>query len=622
MNMKIKDSIVWTAFLAVMAIIMFPSCSDEHEAGILEITNNEIILQAEGDPVQVEVKSNTEWRIDFVESTWFSTDIRGAQSSRTYFTVTYDENISDSERFCDIRVFTKDGKTADVIKIKQLSRYPFIVPASDKMELFTKGGEYEMEISTNVPETDIVITPTVNWVQEYRISDGKLYFNTETNSQSPRTGSIVLSYDDQYQRKVTATINLSQAYSEYANAELVSYPTVHGYAVGGITNNVYVEGTIVANGTSKNFPSNRYVIQNEAGETVVFESESLITFAQFAKVSLCLKDGMIREESEGSFTPVGAFTNFKTTDPGAADRKINKNYWVEKFPAYYRYYPTCIRDKNGSNTYMLTAFEAPYAHETLPKGSGSITGMVAKVKLTNFDISESRLCILPLNREDINISDINEITDVLVEWDCNVPDWKEIGSSTFTDYHPTGGEASQANALLSKDGNKYFQQTYADYILGFQDDFRGDVNLNTTDGYYGRMRGGAFNSKPWSTSSYFYVDKISTVGISTSLSLQVEMNASWGGGPVAVVEYAYSMNGEWIKVDNSEFTILGQFDRTAAGGQTEKNIPGYKVYDFKLPDALLNRDNICIRLRPVRLPAGVSSFMPLRLANISIKYNK
>ena len=35
---------------------------------------------------------------------------------------------------------------------------------------------------------------------------------------------------------------------------------------------------------------------------MVFESESLITFAQFAKVSLCLKDGTIKEESEGSFT--------------------------------------------------------------------------------------------------------------------------------------------------------------------------------------------------------------------------------------------------------------------------------------------------------------------------------
>ena len=78
----------------------------------------------------------------------------------------------------------------------------------------------------------------------------------------------------------------------------------------------------------------------------------------------------------------------------------------------------------------------------------------------------------------------------------NCPRMVNSELSTFTDYHPTGGEASQANALLSKDGNKYFQQTYADYILGFQDDFRGDVNLNTTDGYYGRMRGGAFNSNP------------------------------------------------------------------------------------------------------------------------------
>lgn len=667
--MKIKTSIVLAAFLTVMATVLLPSCSDENEVGMLEITNNEIILQATGEPVQVEVNSNIEWRIDFAESIWFTTDIRGGQPSRTYFTLSYDENVSDSERYCDIRVFTKDGRATDIIKIRQLSRYPFIISNSENMELFTKGSEYEMEISTNVPETDIVITPSVGWVKDYRISDGKLYFSTETNSQALRTGTIELSYKDQYQREAKATINLSQAYSEYANAELVSYSTVRGYAVGAIANNVCVEGTIVVNGASRNFPDNRYIIQNEAGETIVFESESLITFAQFAKVSLCLKDGTMREESEGNFTyklisgitaahiissevtafaipekhiaeltdnmvfslvtlkdveiasPAGAFTNFKTTDPGSADRKTNKNYWVERFPSYYRYYPTCIRDKNGYNTYMLTSLNASYAHETLPKGSGTITGIVMKVKLTNFDISETQLCVLPLYREDINIGDVNEITSVLVEWDCNRPDWSVIGP-TFLEYHPTGGEASQANALLNKDGNKYFQQTYAENILGFQDDFRGDANLNTTNGYYGRIQGGAFNSRPWSTNAYFYVEKISTIGITTSLSLQVEMNSSWAGGPVMVVEYAYSMTGQWTMVDNSEFTILGQFDRTSAGGQTEKNIPGYKVYDFKLPDALLNRENICIRLRPIRLAAGVANFNPLRLANFSIKYNK
>lgn len=653
----------------IMTALGIASCSDEEVAGVLSIEENTVILQAEASSTQVEVKSNTEWRIDFEESTWFSTDIRGGQSSRSYFTITYNENVSDSERYCDIRVFTKDGVAEDVIRVKQLSRYPFITLSNGNMELFTKGGEYRVEVSTNVPETDITITSTVDWVKNYRISDGMLFFEAESNMQALRTGDIILNYSDQYQREANASITLSQAYSEYVKAELIDFSTASGYDVGEITDNVYIEGFIVSNGTSKNLPDNRYIIQNETGETVVFESESLIAFEQFSKVSLCLKDGIVSEESEGNFTyklisgitathvisselstfttseksiseltddmvfslvtlkdvefasSAGAFTNFKTTDPGSAERKADNYYWVKKFPAYYRYFPVCIRDKEGANTYMLTSLDASYAHETLPKGSGSITGIVMKVKLTNFDISETQLCILPLQREDINISDVNTITSVLVEWDCNMPDWSVVGS-TFTEYHPTGGEDSQSGALLNKDNNKYFQRSYVDNVLGFQDAFRGDVNLTATNGYFGRVSGGAFNSKPWSTSSYFYVDKISTIGISTMLSLQVEMNASWNGGCVMVVEYAYSMDGEWTEIENPEFTIIGQFDRTAAGGQVETKIPGYKVYDFKLPDALLNCENICLRLRPVRLSAGISGYSPIRLGNFSIKYNK
>lgn len=666
MNNRILN--IWMLIFVIMPGFMFLSCSDENEAGILDIINNEIILQAKGDPVKVDVNSNTEWRIDFSETTWLSTDIRGGQAAKKYFTVTYDENINDSERYCDIRVFTSDGKSENVIKIKQLGRYPFIVPASSNMELFTKGGEYSMKISTNVPETDIVILPSVSWVKSCRISDGILYFETETNSTETRQGDIVLEYEDQYEREVSSTISLLQAYSQYADATLVDYSTVHNYNEGDVIENIYIDGYIVANGTSLNLPANRYVIQNENGETILFESDALITFAQFDKVSLCLKDGAVKEESEGGFTykviagitaghvisseistftipeksineltenmvfslvtlkeveiasPAGAFTNFKTTDPGAADRRANNLYWVEKFPAYYRYYPTCIRDRNGANTYMLTSLNAPYAHETLPKGSGSITGIVMKVKLTNFDISENQLCIVPLKKEDVNIGDINSISSLLVEWNC---DWTWSNANhTFTEYHPTGGEATQSSAVLSKDGNVLFQRWYADNRIGFQDDFRGDKNLSVIDGNYGRVIGGAFNSKPWSLNAYFYVDKISTKGITTQLSLQVEMNSSWQGGPVMQVEYAYSMDGPWKVVRDSEFTILGQFDRSAADGQTNVRIPGYKVYDFILPDDLLNQDNICVRLKPVRLPASVTGFNPLRLANLSIKYNK
>ena len=658
--------------LAITVVLALFSCSDENETGILEIADEQIILQAKGEPVQVEVKANTEWRIDFATQTWLSTDIRGGQVTKTYFTVMYDENISDSERFCDIRVFTSDGNSEKIIKIKQLSRYPFITPANPNMELFTKGGEYSIEISSNVPETDIVITPTDNWIKNCRISDGKLYFEAEANLSAQRTGSITLNYQDPYQRIAETTINLLQAYSVYGNAEKTEVSVVNKHALGKFTEDVYVEGMIVANGTSKNFPENRYIIQNEIGETIIFESESLITFAQYDKISLCLKNGNVKEEKEGNFaykvisnitaahvissetsafnipektiseltdnmvfslvtlkdieiaSPIGAFTNFKTTDWGDQNRKADNYYWVKRFPEYYRYYPTCIRDKNGSNTYMLTSLDASYAHETLPKGSGTITGIVTKVRLTNFDISETRLCILPLQREDINIEPVNnDITSVLVEWDCNIPTNLYSGAITsFSEYHPTGGERSQSNALLNKDNNKYFTRWYGDNTIGFQDDFRGDANLTATNGYYGRIDQGALNSRPWSTNTYFYVDKVSTIGIFTPLSLQVEMNAGWSGGPVMVVEYAYSIEGPWTQIENSEFTVLGQFDRTSTGGQTEVRIPGYKVYDFRLPDMLLNKENICIRLRPLRLADGVRDWVAVRLANLSIKYNK
>lgn len=665
MNMHKTFILKYVSFFILTLTFMFQACKDEGIIGELEIENNQVILQAKGEPVKVEVHANTEWRIDFPGTvTWLTTDIRGGQSSRNYFMLTYDENAGDSERDCEIIVFTSDGKSESVINVKQLGRYPFITLGSSAMELFTIGGEYNMELTTNVPDTEIDISSTASWVKNIRISDGKLYFNTETNTEAPRTGVIMLDYKDQYNREASAKIDLSQAYSQYADATLVDYSTINAYDVGTVNDNVRIEGVIVADGTSLNFPKNRYVVQNEDGETVLFESENLIVFTRFDRISLSLKDGTVKEESEGSFTykvvggitaahilsseastfeipekniaelsnemafslitlkdveiasPVGAFTNFKTTDPGAADRRANNFYWVEKFPSYYRYFPVCIRDKDGSSTYMFTSLNASYAHETMPKGSGSITGIVMRTKLTNFDIDETQLCVVPLKRDDINISHVNEITNLLAEWNCDWP------GTNFTKYHPTGGESSQSSAVLDKDGNQGFQRYYTENIIGFQDAFRGDMNLNVTNGNYGRATAGAFNSKPWSTNAYFYVDGISTVGISTSLSLQVEMNASWGGGPVMQVEYAYSMNGPWTVVEDSEFTVLGQFDRTAAQGQTEVRIPGFKVYDFKLPDALLNRENICIRLRPIRLPAGVGGYNPLRLGHLSIKYNK
>ncbi|MGM9742830.1 MAG: hypothetical protein ACI3ZC_07200, partial [Candidatus Cryptobacteroides sp.] len=138
-----------------------------------------------------------------------------------------------------------------------------------------------------------------------------------------------------------------------------------------------------------------------------------------------------------------------------------------------------------------------------------------------------------------------------------------------------------------------------------------------SNGYYGRVNGGAFNSKPWNDTQYFYIDGISTKGISGNLSLQVSMNVT-KGVTTFVIEYAGNVTSDnWTKVEGSEFDLHPQFDRTDAARQTDANIPGYKFYTFALPADLSGQDNVCIRLR------SVSSTMwePVRLDHISLKYN-
>lgn len=651
------------SLFAVLLAVLMVSCSDKMEEGTLSIDNDEIILPAKGDSTRIAVSSTLEWRIDFAETSWLKSDVMGGQPARTYFTLITTDNNSDSERFCDLTVY-EGNDSVKAIKVRQLSRYPFISPATQALDLFPNGGDYQMRLSMNVPETDIKVSSDASWIDGCRIMDGVLYFTAKPNTENLRTDTIRLEYTDSYDRKAVASIAVSQPFSQYAGAEEISFDKAKAYK-GSITDKVCVKGTLVANGASDNMSKNRYILQDTNGNTLLFQSEKLIPLDRFNQVEVALTDGEVTEEKEGHFTykvikgittahilssekasftppvksireltsdmvfslvtlrdveiasPHGAFTNFVTTDPGSATRAADPYYWVKLYPAYYRWYPTCIRDANGSHIYMLTSLNTSYAHETLPTGSGTITGIVDRVRLSNFGITEDELSIIPLDRSDISLSTVNSVSDLLVEWDCNIPA-SVLKGGTLTVYHPTGGLTTESAAVLSKDGNIRFQQWYTDNVLGFQDDYRGDVNLTNTNpkGGFGRVTQGAFNSKPWKVGSYFYVDKISTKGISGRLSLQVEMNTSWGGAISMHIEYATSMGGPWTKLDNSEFKVLGEFDRSMAAGRSEKNIPGYRVYDFLLPASLSGKDNICLKI------VADESKGPVRLANLSIRYNK
>ena len=666
------------------------SCStDDTESGSIDLKSERVTLSDAGTPVQVRIDADSEWRLEYdTDNGWLSTDLMGGKATTKSFMVEASANNSESLRFLTIRIFTLNGGAERELTVVQLSSYPTIELSTTQMSLMAASSTYKLAVTTNIEETeDIVITPSQNWIRDARIEEGVLIFTADENESEVRSCSLQLEYTDENGRVAEAIVKVRQAApSLYNSATAVDFATAAAYADGKVSDNVYIEGIITAIGSSKNLPANRYVIQNEAdNQTIVLESDELIAFTQFDRVRLALKDTEVETQSEGSFTyklfrnltiahllkteettfnvpqmtiseltdqmnfcivtltdveaaiNAGAYTNFKTCWPGNAEQK-KPFYFVEQaqFAPFYRYYPLLLRDRNCNRIYMLSTLDTPWAHTTLPKGSGTVTGLVMRVKLTNFDIDETQLCIVPLTESDLKMDEqSSSVSEVLAEWNCDVhladPDKPYDAIVPMTVYHPDGGLlAGREEAVLNKSGNTGFQRYYADNVLGYQDSFRGDVNLDDSsdgwygtlsDGWYGRVNGGAFNSKPWNENQYFYIDGISTEGISGRLSLQLSMNLSYGI-TTFVVEYASSVSSQsWTKVEGADFRVLGQFDRTDTRRQTENNIPGFKFYDVALPEALLGQSNICIRIRPISHEIS-TVWEPVRLDHVSLRYNK
>ena len=666
------------------------SCStDDTESGSIDLKSERVTLSDAGTPVQVRIDADSEWRLEYdTDNGWLSTDLIGGKATTKSFMVEASANNSESLRVLTIRIFTLNGGAERELTVVQLSSYPTIELSTTQMSLMAASSTYKLAVTTNIEETeDIVITPSQNWIRDARIEEGVLIFTADENESEVRSCSLQLEYTDENGRVAEAIVKVRQAApSLYNSATAVDFATAAAYADGKVSDNVYIEGIITAIGSSKNLPANRYVIQNESdNQTIVLESDELIAFTQFDRVRLALKDTEVETQSEGSFTyklfrnltiahllkteettfnvpqmtiseltdqmnfcivtltdveaaiNAGAYTNFKTCWPGNAEQK-KPFYFVEQaqFAPFYRYYPLLLRDRNCDHIYMLSTLDTPWAHTTLPKGSGTVTGLVMRVKLTNFDIDETQLCIVPLTESDLKMDEqSSSVSEVLAEWNCDVhladPDKPYDAIVPMTVYHPDGGLlAGREEAVLNKSGNTGFQRYYADNVLGYQDSFRGDVNLDDSsdgwygtlsDGWYGRVNGGAFNSKPWNENQYFYIDGISTEGISGRLSLQLSMNLSYGI-TTFVVEYASSVSSQsWTKVEGADFRVLGQFDRTDTRRQTENNIPGFKFYDVALPEALLGQSNICIRIRPISHEIS-TVWEPVRLDHVSLRYNK
>lgn len=434
----------------------------------------------------------------------------------------------------------------------------------------------------------------------------------------------------------------------------------------------------------------RYIIQDSDGNAVVFESGQNLSMKRNALVQIRLQGLKTRNYKDGGFSysvfsqlepghvvsskdapftpPVkkiseltysdvfslvqlsgveiapidGAYTNFKETSPvkitsSSAPKSsaytLHYSYrggyidWMKSYPHYFRFYPTPLIDSDGNVMYLHVSPTDPQCHTSYPQGRGTVTGLVVREGLSNFDLSSSVLGIRPLDCGTDVVLD-GAASDVLVNFEFHhkngsIPDRNYIREIEGQDrWLPTRKSAANDRCTFSKVGSIKIAATYSGPTqLGFQDKFRGDEKVEQSDGNNFRMSG-ITTQVLANTTATFLLDSLCTQGCTGQLYLVIETNAdrSLAANPVrARIHYSVSGTDEWTEVPDSEIKFLSQFDRA---GSTESNyresvhVPGMKMFAVPLPKEMNGQEWVSLKVEQV-MPQ--TSTKTLRIGSVTVK---
>ena len=334
-------------------------------------------------------------------------------------------------------------------------------------------------------------------------------------------------------------------------------------------------------------------------------------------------------------------------------------------------YPILIRDIKGGSMYMFTNMTCPYRRngETLPYGSGSITGIVVHEDYKSFerDGNIGRYQLRHLLREEFDLK----------------PDFKDNFSGIITEfrYAKFPGEFDKTvlpDAILATKGNGEMCHTYGAvsnfsptyfYIGRCGSNRKGKyaegAGIELEDGgiYQPWVDNGtesaqnddgkgwfksnlylSWSNKYWwdseNSRGYCWLVNFSTAGItSDKVSMQFAMynNSQSARSPrywkaqyaIGTIDASKGNDDAWK--DIAEFTVP---DVAIWASQNDWQTLGPRVYDFPLPTEILGKESVSIRLMPRNNKAAakdVSSYDSSTIANNSgyntmdyfaVRYNK
>ena len=348
-------------------------------------------------------------------------------------------------------------------------------------------------------------------------------------------------------------------------------------------------------------------------------------------------------------------------------------------------YPMVIRSKGGGTSHMMVNVDCPWSRngKELPEGGGSITGVVVHETCDNFEwdpVMENKLSaegvntsyitglghvgkyqIRPIDYSDINLSEEESFSTLMYEWGyCDTLGVNLVSNyenNTLYPTYPLVENPKTHNAsfyCVNKNGEKAMLRHCNDFShLGpyvYGKNISGEGNGNGIYDYLGRSahwrrdQGGekygvlyskessrrwtednaaAWCAVSWNKSQYwcteFSTSELTSANCPLNLTFGTMGSITLGPGAPRYWAVEWSEDGEtWAENPVLEYTVPDFVDKA---NRRVFQLPGTKFITVNLPDELLGKDRVYVRLRPTSTKCGTASSYEGSTTLVSSCYN-
>lgn len=651
----------------------------------LAIDSRTVRVAADAASTRLIVYSDGSWTAKTLQDAPWATLKNSSGKGKGEILVDLEDNSGNLPRGVQILI-EAEGKT-DTISLQQRGIIPAIAITDATANSIANGGTIRTPISTNVPLNlmDVsyryVTEGQADWISDVNIQNNYLYFKVAQNqTPAPRVGVLRLSYLDALGTVTRDSITITQNLRvNYDNAVQKDFAYVKQMlSAGAIEEDIYIEGIVVSDKGNPNMAknlnsaSNKHVLDKTENAVAVYVQsldgthglyiktktggDNMLNFNEQVKIWLkgatleklanpnrAIIKGieslhiMSKEERAAPLQPKEKYIKDLTDDdlytyvklkgveisvPFGAFTNINEGY-----TARLDCYPTNVRDINGNSLYMLTNLGVPYRRDgkNVPQGSGTISGILVSETLERYGSNIGKYAIRPLQREDIALQEsrANGFSAVLVEWSRFKTEYNAAPTAAQNPLTPDIGEGR-----IYRSGKTALNFTSSGIYA--TTDYNGLLQEPSTN--KGAVANGAWGSNSWwnttANKGEYWGIEVSTAGISSPISLQLEGNSDIGGPRNFVVEW--SDHNEDAKPWNTVGTFTFQ-DVADWANTLLTQLPGHKVVNLQFPQAASGLQKLYIRIRASNRTAGtatteaggtINNARSSRLAHVSIKYNK